>query len=802
MFKNMKLGSKVGGGFGLLVVIAAVLGIVAIWNMSSVHEGAEILAREYIPEVRIANDIERSSLQTMYAMRGYAFSENEEYLQAGQSLLSEVQAQIAEADALADRATHLVKLREVIDDIRDKVGQYQQLTEQTVATMRRIGECRDTLDAAAQGYMANCEAFLDGQNEALRRDLAERQAKIALVTKIVDVGTQVRVQNFKAQATNDPDSLQQAIEKLAEVGEHTAELRKITRDAEDIQRIDATDAAAAGYREAMQAFLSEFRKGAQADESLLAQHRRAMDENAAAYVRNCSEFLAGQQAKLTSDITERHQKITLVNDVVNVGNGTRIACFKAQALRDTELIRKADENFGVMQEKFDALRTITRLDEDIKRIESTEKAAQQYRTAMSDLLTNWDKLNELNRARTVSGEDVLAAAQGSAEAGMDQTGRIADESVAALSAASNTLIAGLIIAAVIGMALGYFITRAIVGPIGRGVAFAETIANGDLTQRLDINQEDEIGRLAHALNSMTDNLQSMMREVADNARTLAGAATELSATATQLASGAEETTNQSASVASGAEEMSANMQSMASSSEEMSSNIKSVAAAVEEMTASISEVAKNAEQAAGIADQAATLAETSNTSINQLGTAADAIGKVIVTIQDIAEQTNLLALNATIEAARAGDAGKGFAVVATEVKELARQTAEATEDIRKRIEGIQASTGTAVQSIGESSEVIKQVNEVSRTIASAVEEQSITTREIAQNLAQTATASESVTSGVAQSAEASQEITRNITGVDQAARQAAEGAAQTQSAGTELSRLAEKLETLVGQFKL
>ncbi|HYW78895.1 MAG TPA: methyl-accepting chemotaxis protein, partial [Thermoguttaceae bacterium] len=189
-------------------------------------------------------------------------------------------------------------------------------------------------------------------------------------------------------------------------------------------------------------------------------------------------------------------------------------------------------------------------------------------------------------------------------------------------------------------------------------------------------------------------------------------------------------------------------------------------------------------------------------SIGQLGTAADEIGKVIETIQDIAEQTNLLALNATIEAARAGDAGKGFAVVASEVKELAKQTADATEDIRVRIEGIQSSTGEAVVSIGQISDVIHQVNDVSKTIASAVEEQSITTREIAQNVTQTSDAATSVSAGVAQSASASQEITQNIAGVDQGARQTAQGASKTQNASQELAGLAEQLQTLVGQFKV
>ena len=213
-------------------------------------------------------------------------------------------------------------------------------------------------------------------------------------------------------------------------------------------------------------------------------------------------------------------------------------------------------------------------------------------------------------------------------------------------------------------------------------------------------------------------------------------------------------------VAVAAEEMSANMNSVAASTEQMSANVRVVASAVEELTSSIAEVARSAKQAANVAGTAAGLAGDGNAKITEFGAAAGEIGKVIEVIQDIAEQTSLLALNATIEAARAGDAGKGFAVVATEVKELAKQTAAATEDIRRRIEGIQTSTSQAVRSIGEITEVIKKVNEVSRTIASAVEEQSITTREIAKNVAETSTAAQTVARGVAESASVTREIAR------------------------------------------
>lgn len=335
-------------------------------------------------------------------------------------------------------------------------------------------------------------------------------------------------------------------------------------------------------------------------------------------------------------------------------------------------------------------------------------------------------------------------------------------------------------------------------------------SEGDLTQVYEVAEADEdtaetrstFVEISKAVNAMCSNLREVIGGVARNAKTLDSTSTELSTTASQLADGANETTNQSATVSSAAEEMSINMNNMAASTEEMTTNVKTVAAAVEEMTASISEIAKNAEQASSVAGNASQLAESSNQTIGQLGSAADEIGKVIEVIQDIAEQTNLLALNATIEAARAGDAGKGFAVVATEVKELAKQTADATEDIRSRIEGIQGSTQEVITSIGEISNVISEVSSVSRTIASAVEEQSITTKEIAQNVSETSSAATTISTGVSESASASQEINRSITEVDQAAKQTSAAATQTRESGEVLSQLASELQGLVGNFKV
>jgi methyl-accepting chemotaxis protein len=260
----------------------------------------------------------------------------------------------------------------------------------------------------------------------------------------------------------------------------------------------------------------------------------------------------------------------------------------------------------------------------------------------------------------------------------------------------------------------------------------------------------------------------ILTAVNDSASTLGSAAEELTAVSTQMASNASETSAQ------------ANVVSAAS--EQVSKNVQTVATGVEEMNAAIRDIAKNATDSARVAEQAVTAAESANTTIGKLGESSSEIGKVIKVITSIAEQTNLLALNATIEAARAGEAGKGFAVVANEVKELAKETARATEDISRRIEAIQTDTRGAVDSIGQISQVITTISDISNTIASAVEEQTATATEMSRN--------------VGEAAKGTAEIAQNITAVAQAAQSTTQGATNAQQAASELARMATELQQL------
>jgi methyl-accepting chemotaxis protein len=297
-------------------------------------------------------------------------------------------------------------------------------------------------------------------------------------------------------------------------------------------------------------------------------------------------------------------------------------------------------------------------------------------------------------------------------------------------------------------------------------------AAGDLTRDVTIKGGDAIGKMGEGLSKFITNLRGSVSNIAKTAQTLAGASTELTSVSEQMAANAEETAVQ-ANVASAA-------------AEQVSKNVTTVATGAEEMGASIKEIAKNANEAAKVATSAVKVAERTNATVAKLGESSAEIGNVIKVITSIAQQTNLLALNATIEAARAGEAGKGFAVVANEVKELAKQTAKATEDISRKIEAIQADTKGAVEAIAQIGNIINQINDIQNTIASAVEEQTATTSEISRN--------------VAEAARGSSEIAQNITGVAQAARGTTEGAGNTKSSADELSRMANDLQRLVAQF--
>jgi methyl-accepting chemotaxis protein len=788
-WKNLKLGKKLGIGFGCLIVIVVVIGCTSWYSL--------YILQDRVEKADVANRLVKDVKDCRVAEKNFMIRGDKKYHdQVHETVAKFIETSEGIKPKIGDPVDMdtLVKAEGLISDYKGNVDTWVKLhyaalqsEEELMEAAQKFIEQANTMrmEQKAQFVEVRAKAAAATDDKLWKADAANRIVKWVLQARRAE-------KNYITK--KDPQYLQKVHDDVSRIVELAQEMKD--KFAQEVNKAQAAEiiAAAKEYSEHFDAFVGT-NKGTKNSETAMINAARKTEKVAETIRSEQKQQYATIRKETDAAVEDKLWKADTANRLIKLAKDAQIATKNYIVKDDQKYLDDNDKALAEIGTICDELIGKFNQQNNKDQIARMKEFAVQYKKDCDQ----WVVVHDQQKKEE---ESMVAAAREASKCGDDMRAGQKEKMESAVAWSNTLAIAFTVAGSLIGIVLAFIITRGIVGPIRKGVEFAETVAGGNLTERVDIDQADEVGDLAKALNSMAENLQDVMRNITENSKTLAGASTELSSTATQLASGAEETTNQSATVAAAAEEMSTNMNNMAASSEQMTANVKTVASATEEMTASIGEVAKNAENAAEVAANAAQLAESSNQTIGQLGTAADEIGKVIEVIQDIADQTNLLALNATIEAARAGDAGKGFAVVATEVKELARQSAEAAGDIRRRIEGIQSSTGEVVHSIGQISEVIGQVNEVSKTIASAVEEQSVTTKEIAKNVTETSDAAGVVSTGVAESASASQEITRTISGVDEAAKQTAQGAAQTQTAGQELSRIAEQLQTMVGQFKV
>ena len=544
----------------------------------------------------------------------------------------------------------------------------------------------------------------------------------------------------------------------------------------------------------------------------LRKNKQAIETKAGEFNKKTNEILDTFTSELLMEIEsgdvivellgESIDRISVVSGIISKGRGVFTTTWRGIAEKDTAIVVEANGNFAEILTDLQKAQAST-MDFYVRGlVDEVIKTCEDYQTASKQVTNNWKELENHLVELSEIGEQLAEMTHSFSNDSMDRVTTDTHKNQNLLSNSRNIVIILTAVAVVLGILIAFFITLSMTKPISEIVEIVEAIAEGDLTRESKLTTKDEMGKLGQSLNISLRKLRAVLGETLDSSNMLAQSAIQMNDTSSNMLEQATESSERSTTVAAAGEELSSNIGTMAATAEQLSGSAQSVASAVEEMSASINEVAHNCAKESEIAGQANREAESARKVMSELGTSANEISKIVEIINNIAAQTNLLALNATIEAASAGEAGKGFAVVANEVKDLARQSAQATEQISKQIEEMQSKTHTSIDTINSITEIIEEVSSIAVTIASAVEEQSVTTNEISSSLGQVSEAINQLAMNIQHAASGANEVSENIQQVSHSAQESVEGANNTSSAAYELTQIAEKLREQVSQFKV